>query len=62
MYRVRKTWADAKSQVGAYTVLQNAKNACDKAGAGYEVYNSKGEAIYPTSTIEQPKEEVRNLM
>ena len=59
MYRVRKTWADAKSQVGAYTVLQNAKNACDKAGAGYEVYNSKGEAIYPTSTIEQPKEEVK---
>ena len=47
MYRVRKSWADAKSQVGAYTVLQNAKNACDKAGTGYFVFNSKGEILYP---------------
>ena len=54
MYRVRKSWADAKSQIGAYTVLQNAKNACDKAGAGYYVFNSKGEVVYPT-TIETPK-------
>ena len=30
MYRVRKTWADAKSQVGAYKVLKNAKAAADK--------------------------------
>ena len=27
--------------------MANAKAACDKAGAGYEVYNSKGVAIYP---------------
>lgn len=59
MYRVRKSWANAKSQIGAYTVLQNAKNACNKAGAGYYVFNSKGEAIYPTSIIETPKEEVK---
>ena len=57
MYRVRKTWDDSKSQIGAYTVLANAKMACDKAGAGYEVYNSKGEVVYPTSIIEEPKEE-----
>lgn len=49
MYRVRKTWEDSKSQIGAYTNLDNAKKACDKAGAGYEVYNSKGVAIYPDS-------------
>ena len=58
MYRVRKSWTDAKSQIGAYTVLQNAKNACDKAGTGYYVFNSKGEVVYPT-TIETPKEEVK---
>lgn len=51
MYRVRKDWDDAKSQVGAYTNLDNAKKACDKAGAGYEVYNSKGVAIYPKAAV-----------
>ncbi len=29
-YRVRKTWKDSKSQVGAYRVLKNAKAAADK--------------------------------
>lgn len=56
MYRVRKSWADAKSQIGAYTILANAKKACDKAGAGYEVYNSKGEVIYPEVVV---KEEIK---
>ena len=28
LYRVRKTWADAKSQIGAFAVLDNAKAAC----------------------------------
>lgn len=46
-YRVRTSWANAASQIGAYMSLENAKRACDKAGAGYEVYNSKGVAIYP---------------
>lgn len=53
MYRVRKTWKDSKSQIGAYSQLQNAKNARDKAGNGYYVFNSKGEIVYP----EQPKKE-----
>ena len=56
MYRVRKTWEDAKSQVGAYTNLDNAKKACDKAGKDYEVYNSKGVAVYPEEVV--VKEEV----
>lgn len=59
MYRVRKSWDDAKSQIGAYTVLQNAKNACNKAGAGYYIFNSKGEIVYPTTITETPKEEVK---
>ena len=29
-YRVRKTWKDSKSQVGAYRILANAKAAADK--------------------------------
>ena len=58
MYRVRKTWEDAKSQVGAYTNLDNAKKACDKAGKDYEVYNSKGVAVYPEDVIVQEEEEI----
>lgn len=52
LYRVRKSWTDAKSQVGAYSVLANAKAACDKAGNGYYVFNSKGESIYPEAEVE----------
>lgn len=45
MYRVRKTWADAKSQIGAYTVLANAKRKTDE-NPGYMVYDSKGNVVY----------------
>lgn len=43
LYRVRKTWADSKSQIGAYNSLDNAKNACKK---GYTVYDEIGKIIY----------------
>ena len=59
LYRVRKTWEDSKSQIGAYTVLDNAKKACDKAGSGYEVYNASGVAIYPESVIPDEEEIVK---
>ena len=61
MYRVRKSWADAKSQVGAYSVLENAKKACDEAGKDYEVYNSKGEVVYPKSKIEVEEDKSETL-
>jgi hypothetical protein len=47
LYRVRKTWNDSKSQIGAYKNLNNAKAACDKGGKDYAVFNSKGEQVYP---------------
>lgn len=49
-YRVRKSWADAKSQIGAYSNLDNAKVACDKAGAGYHVFDASGKSIYSVVT------------
>jgi hypothetical protein len=49
-YFVRKSWKDAKSQVGAYADLEKAKKACDKAGSGYEVYSAKGSLVYPKAT------------
>ena len=45
-YRVRKSWADAKSQLGAYKVLANAKACADK-NPGYTVYAPDGKAVYP---------------
>ena len=53
-YRVRKSWADAASQIGAYTVLDNAKAAADK-NPGYTVYDGDGNAVYPTAA--PPKQE-----
>lgn len=45
-YRVRKSWEDATSQLGAYTVLANAKVMADK-NPGYEVYDWNGKLVYP---------------
>lgn len=49
-YRVRKSWNDAESQKGAYSVLENAKKCCDQAGSGYYVFNEDGKIVYPTKT------------
>ena len=44
LYRVRKSWSDAKSQIGAFSSLENAKKACK---AGYTVFDSNGKQVYP---------------
>lgn len=44
LYRVRKTWKDSKSQLGAYKILDNAIKACKD---GYSVFDSKGNVVYP---------------
>ena len=46
LYRVRKTWDDAASQLGAYSVLDNAKNACKN---GYSVFDSNGNCMFVNS-------------
>lgn len=46
IYRVRKSWADAKSQVGAYKNLNNAKEKCDEVGYEYSVYDPSGNVVY----------------
>lgn len=44
LYRVRKSWSDAKSQIGAFSSLENAKKACK---SGYSVFDSNGNVVYP---------------
>lgn len=55
IYRVRKTWEDAKSQVGAYSNLQG---AISKAQATQRnVYDKDGKAVWVFATNDAPKVE-----
>jgi len=46
IYRVRTTWDNANSQLGAFTELENAKKSIIKT-TKYKIYNEKGVEIYP---------------
>lgn len=48
LYRVRKSWEDAKSQIGAYSSLDNAKKVCTD---GYTVYDWNGKAVYSKAAV-----------
>ena len=45
LYRVRTSWSDAKSQKGAYRILENAKKCADE-NVGYSVYDENGKCVY----------------
>lgn len=45
LYRVRKSWADSKSQKGAFSVLANAKKCAD-SNKGYSVFDGNGKKVY----------------
>ena len=45
-YRVRKSWAEKSSQIGAFTVFQNAKNCVD-ANPCYAAFDDNGNQVYP---------------
>ena len=49
LYRVRKSWSDVKSQIGAYKDLNNAKAECKD---GYSVFDSNGNVVYTKGTVE----------
>lgn len=50
-YRVRKTWADSKSQKGAYKILENAKKCADQ-NPGYKVFDADGKIVYEPKAAE----------
>lgn len=52
LYRVRKSWADAKSQKGAFKGLVNAKKCAD-SNNGYAVFAANGKQVYPTVTAKK---------
>ena len=49
-YRVRKTWADAATQKGAFHSVENAKKCADE-NKGYSVFDESGKAIYSNATF-----------
>lgn len=49
LYRVRKSWSDAKSQKGAFKSLENAKK-CAKANPGYSVFDANGKVVSGTTS------------
>lgn len=56
-YRVRKTWKNASSQIGAFQTLKKAKQCADQH-AGYHVYNDAGKKVYASVKLPykvQPK-------
>lgn len=61
-YRVRKTWADSKTQKGAYKILSNAKRCAD-GNPGYSVFDDNGVNIYsPGGSASAPSEDVPFLV
>lgn len=48
VYRVRKTWEDAGSQIGAFRNIDYAKAACKD---GYAVFDAAGKQIWPLGYI-----------
>ena len=49
-YRVRKSWEEKSSQIGAFTVFQNAKNCVD-ANPGYAAFDDNGNQVYPETAF-----------
>lgn len=47
LYRVRKSWDDSKSQIGAYRSLDSAKGICKE---GYYVFDNDGKIVYPVAS------------
>ena len=48
-YRVRKKWADAGSQIGAFKDKKNAIELC-KQNSGYKVFDNSGNEVYPLAS------------
>lgn len=50
-YRIRKSWEDSKSQIGAYKELENAKRDWKE---GYIIYDWNGKQVYPETKPLKP--------
>lgn len=60
IYRIRKTWANALTQKGAYTDLANAKNCANK-NPGYSVFDEVGNIVYSSFKPYKIKIDIKDL-
>lgn len=58
VYRIRKTWADKDSQLGAFTKLSNAKKGCPD---GYSVYDWNGKTVYVNYSLKSFIKDVQKV-
>ena len=49
-YRVRKTWKNASSQIGAFKTIKKAKQCADQH-TSYHVYNDAGKKVYTSAKL-----------
>lgn len=61
LYRVRKSWSDSKSQLGAFSVFDNAKRCAD-SNKGYFVFDERGNVVYPKSNKKSVDELAREVI
>lgn len=60
LYRVRRSWEDKESQIGAFADLEKAKAACP---VGYSVYDNGGIAVYTNKEeTTMTKEEIQKMV
>lgn len=58
LYRIRKSWEDSKSQIGAYGNFDNAKKDWKE---GYFIYDWNGKQVYPATSNITPVKELCSL-
>ena len=56
-YRVRKEWAKPDTQIGAFTVLKNARNCVDQ-NPGYRAFDEDGRQVYPKEAADSQRADV----
>ena len=60
LYRVRKSWTDSKSQLGAFSNLQNAIDLATK-NKGYKVFDDVGKEVF-ADAVKEPKKTNTSFM
>lgn len=58
IYRIRTSWDNASSQIGAYKSLENAKKACS---VGYTVYDKDGKAVHTNKVVSVKVDSARSF-
>lgn len=56
IYRIRKSWTEPRTQIGAYTKLERAIEDWNHLPDGYYIFDNNGNCVYPKDAIIDKKE------